>query len=46
VDVGAVLIPGAEPFEGVQPGETALDHPPVAAKARSVGDAAAGRCAG
>ena len=46
MDVGAALIAGAEPFEGVQPGEAALDHPALLAQAGAVGDAAAGdpRC--
>ena len=42
MDVGAVLVAGAQPFEGVQPGEAALDHPAAAAQPRAVGDAAAG----
>jgi hypothetical protein len=42
VDVGAALVAGAEPLEGVQPGEAALGHPPLAAQAGAVGDAAAG----
>jgi hypothetical protein len=32
VDVGAALVAGAESFEGVQPGEAALDHPAVSAQ--------------
>jgi hypothetical protein len=42
VDVGAVLIARAEPFEGVQPGEAALDHPALLAQAGAVRDPAAG----
>ncbi len=42
MDVGAALVAGAEPFEGVQPGEAALDHPALLAQAGAVGDAAAG----
>jgi hypothetical protein len=42
MDVGAVLVAGAQPFDGVQPGESALDHPPVLAEAGAVGDAGAG----
>jgi hypothetical protein len=42
VDVSAALVVGAEPFEGVQPGEAALDHPALSAQARAMGDAAAG----
>jgi len=32
MDVGAVFVAGAEPFEGVQPGEAAFDDPAVAAQ--------------
>jgi hypothetical protein len=32
VDVGAVLVAGAQPFEGVQPGEAAFDDPAVSAE--------------
>jgi hypothetical protein len=46
VDVGAALVAGAESFEGVQPGEAALDHPAVAAQPGAVGDAAAGDARG
>jgi len=46
MDVGAVLVAGAQPFEGVQPGEAALDHPAAAAEPRAVGDAAAGDARG
>lgn len=42
MDVGAALIAGAQPLEGVQPGEAALDHPALLAQAGAVGDAAAG----
>jgi hypothetical protein len=42
VDVTAALVADAESFEGVQPGETALDHPAVSAQTRAVRDAAAG----
>ncbi len=41
MDVDAALVAGAEPFEGVQPGEAAFDHPALAAQAGAVGDAAA-----
>jgi hypothetical protein len=46
MDVGAVLVAGAQPFEGVQPGEAALDHPAAAAEPRAVGDSAAGDARG
>jgi hypothetical protein len=42
VDVSAALVAGPESFEGVQPGEAALDHPALLAQAGAVGDAAAG----
>jgi hypothetical protein len=42
VDVGAVLVSGAQPLEGVQPGEAALDDPALFAQAGAVGDAPAG----
>ncbi len=42
MDVAAVLVAGAQPLEGVQPGEAALDHPALLAQARAVRDAAAG----
>jgi hypothetical protein len=42
VDVSAAFVADAEPLEGVQPGEAALDHPPLAAQPGAVGDAAAG----
>jgi hypothetical protein len=41
VDVGA-FISGAQPLEGAQPSEAALDDPAVPAVAGAVGDAAAG----
>ncbi len=34
--------PGAQPFDGVPPGEAALDHPALAAQVGAVGHAAAG----
>ena len=42
MDVGAALIAGAQPLEGVQPGEAALDHPALLAQPGAVRDAAAG----
>jgi hypothetical protein len=42
VDVAAALVAGAQPLEGMQPGEAALDDPAVAAQARTVRDTAAG----
>ena len=42
MDVAAALIARAEPFEGVQPGEAALDHPALPAQPGAVGDAEAG----
>ena len=39
--VGAVLVAGAQPLEGVQPGEAALDHPTLLPEAGAVRDAAA-----
>ena len=42
MDVAAALIARAEPFEGVQPGEAALDHPALTAQPGAVRDAAAG----
>jgi hypothetical protein len=41
VDVSAAFVAGAEPLEGVQPGEAALHHPALLARSRAVGDAAA-----
>ncbi len=38
--IGASLVAGAEPFELVQPGEGALDHPAHLAQSGAVGDAA------
>ena len=40
MDVAAALVAGAQPLEGVQPGETALDDPPLTSQAGAVGDAA------
>jgi hypothetical protein len=42
VEVGAAFVARAQPLEGVQPGEAALDHPAVPAQAGAVGDPAAG----
>ena len=42
VDVGSAFVAGAESFEGVQPGEAALDHPAVSAEAGAMRDPAAG----
>jgi hypothetical protein len=42
VDVGVLLIAGAQPLEGVQPGEAAFDDPALSAQAGAVGNAAAG----
>jgi hypothetical protein len=42
VEVGAAFVARAQPFEGVEPGEAALDHPAVSAQAGAVGDPAAG----
>jgi hypothetical protein len=42
VKIGAAFVAGAEPFEGVQPGEGAFGDPPVAAQSRTMGNAAAG----
>ncbi len=42
MEVSAALIARPEPLEGVQPGEAALDHPALAAQARTVSDAPAG----
>ncbi len=46
MDVGAVFVAGAEPFEGVQPGEAAFDDPAVAAQVQPVDGAAAGNAQG
>ncbi|GAA2450080.1 hypothetical protein GCM10010421_48090 [Streptomyces glaucus] len=40
--VGAAFVAGAEPFELVQPGERALDHPADLARSGAVGDALSG----
>jgi hypothetical protein len=42
VEIGASFVAGAEPFELVQPGEGALDHPAHLAQSGAVGDAASG----
>jgi hypothetical protein len=42
VEVAAAFVARAQPFEGVQPGEAAFDHPAVSAEAGAVRDAAAG----
>ncbi len=42
MEVGAALVTDAQPLEGVQPGEAALDDPALSAQAGAVGDAAAG----
>ncbi len=42
MEVGAALVADAEPLEGVQPGEAALDDPALSAQAGAVRDAAAG----
>jgi hypothetical protein len=42
VDVRPALVARPESLDGVQPGEAALDDPPLAAQAGAVGDAAAG----
>ena len=42
MDVGAAFVARAQPFEGVQPGEAALDHPALLAQAGAGCDAAAG----
>jgi hypothetical protein len=42
MDVGSSFVAGAEPFELVQPGEGALDHPAHLAQSGAVGDAASG----
>ena len=36
MDVGAAVVADKQPFELVQPGEGALDHPPVAAETGAV----------
>jgi len=42
VEIGVSFVAGAEPFELVQPGEGALDHPAHCAQSGAVGDAASG----
>lgn len=42
METGAALVAGAEPFELVQPGEGALDHPAHLAQSGAVSDAASG----
>jgi hypothetical protein len=42
MEVSASLVADAEPFELVQPGEGALDHPAHLAQSGTVGDAASG----
>lgn len=42
MQIGASFVAGAEPFELVQPGEGALDHPAHLAQSGAVGDAASG----
>ena len=42
VEVGPAFVADAEPLEGVQPGEAALDHPALAAQPGAVGHAPAG----
>ena len=42
MDVGSAFVAGAQPFEGVQPGEAALDHPALLSQTRAVRDPAAG----
>jgi hypothetical protein len=42
VKIGSAFVAGAQPFEGVQPGEAAFDHPAGATQAGSVRGAAAG----
>ena len=42
MDVGSAFVTRAQPFEGVEPGEAALDDPAVSAQAGAVCDAAAG----
>jgi hypothetical protein len=40
MEIGASFVSDAEPFELVQPGEGALDHPANLAQSGTVGDAA------
>jgi hypothetical protein len=42
VEIGASFVAGAEPFELVQSGEDALDHPGHLAEPGAVRDAASG----
>lgn len=42
MEIGASLIASAEPFELVQPGKGALNHPAHLSQSRAVGDAAPG----
>jgi hypothetical protein len=42
VDIGSSSPADAESFQAVEPGETALNHPPVGAKPGAVPGAAAG----
>jgi hypothetical protein len=42
VNVAAALVAGAQPLEGMQPGEAALDDPALLAQARAVRNTAAG----
>ena len=42
MEIGSSFVAGAEPFELVQPGEGALDHPAHLAQSGAVGDAASG----
>ena len=41
MEIGPAFVADAEPLEGVQPGEAALDHPALAAQPGAVRDAAA-----
>ena len=42
MDVGAAPVAGAEPFEGMPPGEAALDHPALTAQSIAGLDTVAG----
>ncbi len=42
VEVGSAFVAGAQPLEGMQPGEPAFDDPAVPAQSGAVSDAAAG----
>src|SRR3954465_7358533 len=46
MDVGPVFVSGAQPLEGVQPGEAAFDDPALFAQSGAVGDPAAGDARG